>query len=322
MKKKIRIGVMGCASVAERSVIPAILALPDHFQLMAVASRSAGKAIDFASRFGCEPVTSYEKLLARDDVDALYIPLPTGLHAQWVNRGLESGKHVYTEKSMAMHYREACDMVTKAEHHGLALMEGYMFQYHPQHEAIRQMLREGIIGEIRHFSGAFGFPPLPADNFRNDEAIGGGALMDAAGYPLRAAFMLLGSQIRVTGASLYRDPSSGTSLFGSAYLTGENGMGASIAFGFDNFYRCTYSVWGSRGRLTALKAFTPKRDETPQVLLEIPGKQEMIACSPADHFVLAMQEFHRIITGNGREKHYREIMEQSQALDTIRNLTS
>ena len=78
--EKIRIGVMGCAAIAQRSVIPAIIELNKLFELVAVASRTREKAEQYASLFNCEVVVGYEELLKRQDIDAIYMPLPTGLH--------------------------------------------------------------------------------------------------------------------------------------------------------------------------------------------------------------------------------------------------
>ena len=321
MIRRINIGVLGCASIAERSVIPAILSLKEHFNLVAVASRSAEKAQLFAEMFSCEGVVGYAKIINRPDIDAVYIPLPSGLHAEWINCALEQGKHVYAEKSIAMRFSEAQVMVENARRHNAALMEGYMFQYHPQHREVKRMLNDGVIGEVRHFSGAFGFPPLPSDNFRFDDDIGGGVLMDAAGYPLRAAFLLLGDGLRISSATLYRDRALGTATFGSAFLTGTEGIGVSVAFGFDNFYQCNYVLWGSKGKLTAQKAYTPKKDERPTLLVETPGNSGVVTLDAADHFAEAMKEFHRIITTEGRERHFFEILQQSESLELIRNLS-
>ena len=112
--KKIRIGVMGCAAIAKKSVIPAILALPEQFELVAIASRTSEKAEEFAALFGCEAVTGYDYLLQLD-IDAVYIPLPTGLHEEWINKALLAGKHVYAEKSIASSFDSAKSMVENAK---------------------------------------------------------------------------------------------------------------------------------------------------------------------------------------------------------------
>ncbi|MFH1540235.1 MAG: Gfo/Idh/MocA family oxidoreductase [Elusimicrobiota bacterium] len=316
--KIIHIGVLGCANVAERSVIPAIKNLPNNFKLIAIASRDYKKAQSFAQKFNCEPIEGYGDLINRKDIDAIYIPLPTGLHAEWVNKALFAGKHVYAEKSIASTFSETKEMVHNAKMSNLALMEGYMFQYHSQHQSVMKLINEGVIGETRYFSASFGFPPLLPENFRYDKIIGGGALMDAAGYPLRAAFFILGNELKVTGASVHYDPKSGTSIYGSAYLSGKNGVGASISFGFDNYYQCSYQLWGSKGRMSVEKAYTPGPDFIPTFLIENMDGKRTIKSTPDNHFQKAFLEFHRIIVGEGKGNHYNDILIQSKSLEEIK----
>lgn len=320
--KIVNIGILGCASIAERSVIPTILNLPDYFKLVAVGSRTYEKANRFSKKFRCEAVDSYDKLIQRSDIEALYIPLPTGLHDKWVNKAIKSGKHVYVEKSLALNLSQVKKIVQNARKHNVALMEGFMFQYHNQHKHLKELLNEGIIGDIRYFSSSFGFPPLDSSNFRYDKKIGGGALMDAAGYPLRAAFFILGDKLKITGASLFRDKITGTNIYGSAYLTGNNGIGASISFGFDNYYQCNYILWGSKGKITVEKAFTPKSDQIPTFKLEYQDGEKIIESEKDNHFEKSFIEFHNIITDSKkREKHYKEILQQGEALQKINKLT-
>ena len=105
---------MGCAAIAQRSVVPAMLTMPEY-NVVAVASRTAEKAEAFARQFGCEAITGYENLLSRPDIDAIYMPLPTGLHHTWVIQSLAAGKHVLAEKSIAADYASAEEMVTLAK---------------------------------------------------------------------------------------------------------------------------------------------------------------------------------------------------------------
>ena len=319
---RIRIGVMGCAAIARKSVIPAIKQLADEFTLVAVASRTKEKAEALAAEFGCNAVVGYDALLSAE-IDAVYIPLPTGLHDEWINKALAAGKHVYAEKSIANSAPGAHEMVKSARKNDLALMEGYMFQYHPQHQAVKNLISEGAIGAIRSFRGSFGFPPLDSSNFRYDNEVGGGALYDAAGYPLRALHFLLGSHFRVQGASLFNDPVSGTNIFGSAYLKDDSGVGAHLDFGFDHFYQCNYEIWGSKGKLTALRAYTPAAEFAPTLLLEQQGKSETITIAPDNHFIGAMAEFHRLVSGTGdRHSHYDAILLQSDSLEAIKNFAA
>lgn len=321
MPQKVRIGVMGCAAIAERSMIPAIISLPDHFELVAVASRTKEKADKLASSFHCEGLVGYEKLLSRKDIDALYLPLPSGLLHQWIPKCLVAGKHVYAEKSIGLNQKICEEMISDAKKSNVALMEGFMFQYHSQHTLLKQLIEEGAIGEIRNFSASFGFPPLSEDNFRYDEKLGGGALFDAGAYPVRATFFLLGDEMKITGSSLKRIGSSSAVLYGSAYFHGPNGVGASISFGFDNYYQCSYTFWGSKGKLTADRAFTPRPDMKPQIILENQEGTKVIEAEADNHFEKALMEFHNAIAEETiRVKHYKEIIQQSNALSDINKL--
>jgi predicted dehydrogenase len=312
---------LGCANIARRSVIPAVKALPDKFELVAVASRSHDKAGEFARQFACEGIAGYDPLIHSPALEALYIPLPTGLHREWVNKALLAGKHVYAEKSIAMNPTDAREMVDHARQSNVALMEGLMFQYHGQHKIVLDLIRNGEIGGLRFFSSSFGFPPLAPDNFRYDEALGGGVLMDAAAYPVRATHFILGGEFIVQGATLFHVPRSRAAMYGSAFLTDSTGMGAAVSFGFDNFYQCRYEIWGERGKITAERAFTPTADQRPRIVLEKPGRSDVILAEPDNHFVRALEEFHGLVTGTAdRGRHYRDILLQSHSLERIKLL--
>jgi len=320
--KKIRIGVMGCANIAKKSVIPAIKNLSDYFELVAISSRSEVKALEFANYFGCKSIVGYDNLL-NEEIDAVYIPLPTGLHDEWITKALLSGKHVYAEKSIANSFSSAKKMVELSQSKDLILMEGYMFQYHTQHQRVKQLIAENVIGEIRCFRGSFGFPPLDENNFRYDEIIGGGALFDAAGYPLRAVHFMMGSAFKVVASSLYLNSKTGTSIYGTAYLKNRDGIGAQIAFGFDNFYQCNYEIWGSKGRIVVERAYTPSPEYKPTIILEQQGVSETIIEAPFNHFVGAMYEFYNLMVGKSERKyHYDSILLQSESLELIKTLST
>jgi predicted dehydrogenase len=213
-------------------------------------------------------------------------------------------------------------MVASARKHNLALMEGFMFQYHRQHQTVFDLLRSGAVGDVRHFFSSFGFPPLTGDNFRYDEQIGGGALLDAAGYTIRAVHFMLGRDFRVKGATLYSDPGLGTSIYGSAFLTNTRGIGASVAFGFDNYYQCRYEIWGTKGKLIADRAFTPTPEFSPKIIVETAEGTNVLQVSPDNHFINAFREFHRTILNNSdKQRHYADILLQSESLDLVRTLS-
>jgi NDP-hexose-3-ketoreductase len=314
---KLRLGVLGCANIAKRSVIPAILSIPEY-ELIAIASRKIEKAKEFSEHFNCEGIVGYQNLLNREDVDVIYMPLPTGLHEEWVLKGLEAGKHILVEKSLAMNYDSAQRMVEFAQKKGLLIMENFMFLYHGQHEFVKNLISKGEIGELRCFRSSFGFPPLAEDNFRYDKELGGGALLDAAAYTVRASQLFLGKDISVEAASL-NNMNSKVDLFGGAFLKAKNGMFAEVAFGFDNFYQCNYEIWGSKGKIIVPRAFTLGAEFKPMIILEQQSDVFNYEVDSENHFINILQEFRKCISDRAFKMKYEEILNQSRLLQEIRN---
>jgi len=314
---KLRIGVLGCANIAKRSVIPAIKSISD-FELIAIASRTKAKATEFAQEFDCEEIEGYQNLLNRDDIDVIYMPVPTGLHEDWVIKTLEAGKHILIEKSLAMSYDSAHRMVDLARQKGLLIMENFMFLYHKQHEFVKNIIAEGKIGEIRCFRSSFGFPPLDQANFRYNKELGGGALLDAAAYTIRATQLFLGDDVWVEAATL-NNLGAEVDLFGGAYLKASDGMFAEVAFGFDNFYQCNYEIWGSKGKIIAQRAFTPGEKFKPTITLEQQGEIFDYEMDADNHFENILNEFKRCVLENEVETKYEEILNQSRLLQELKD---
>lgn len=316
---KIRIGVMGCASIAQRLVIPAIISLSDDFELIAISSRTSEKAHQFANIFSTTPIIGYDNLLDRSDIDAVYMPLPTGLHSEWIEKALKAGKHVIAEKSLAMDYDSAQELVLLAKSKGLLLMENFMFRYHSQHQLVWQKLKNNDLGSLRLFRSQFGFPPLDNNNFRYDKNLGGGALLDTAAYTVRASQWFLGSEQEVVAAALYIDAEKNVDIYGNATLINNEGIVSQLSFGFDNYYQCNYEFWGSKGKLVAERAFTPKPNESTYILFEKKGDVAKLEVQPDNHFVNILKEFHQSILLNNHDTHLKDILSQSKILTDIRN---
>ena len=157
----VKIGVIACADIARRSVIPAILSLTEQYKLSGIASRTKEKAEEFASLFNTVPYTGYESLLNEAKLDAVYIPLPNSMHAKWIEEGLSRNLHVLVEKSMTCSYKEVKYLNDLASERGLVLVEHFQFRFHEQLAVILKMVNEGKIGEIRCVRSSFGFPPFP-----------------------------------------------------------------------------------------------------------------------------------------------------------------
>ncbi|UUU30210.1 Gfo/Idh/MocA family oxidoreductase [Streptomyces sp. CA-210063] len=312
----LRIGVLGCADIARRRVLPAIRRFSGT-DLVAVASRDPDKARSTAAESGCEAVHGYDTLLARADIDAVYVPLPAALHARWVEAALRAGKHVLAEKPLTTDQDSTARLVTLAERHGLVLRENVMFVHHGQHRAVHRLVADGAIGEVRALHAAFAIPRLRDDDIRYDPELGGGALWDTGVYPVRAALFLLGDDLEATGATLVRGgPGRGVDIAGTALLRTPEGVGAHLAFGLDHHYRSRYEIWGSEGTIVLDRAFTPPADHVPRIRLERKGGAEDITLPAQDQVLRTVAAFAGAVrTGAGPDP---AVLRQAALLDEIR----
>ncbi|WP_188193693.1 Gfo/Idh/MocA family protein [Nonomuraea sp. SYSU D8015] len=315
----LRIGVLGCADIVWRRALPA-MGLVEDVEVVAIASRQRAKAERFAARFGGESVEGYARLLERDDVDVVYVALPTGLHHQWTLRALKVGKHVLVEKSFATSHAEAEEMLETARAHGLRVTENFAFVHHRQHEEVRRLIAEGCIGEPHVLTGEFGIPPRDPGDIRYRADLGGGALLDVGVYPLRAAQMFLDSGVSVLGSTLRMDERRGIDLGGTALLGSDNGFTAQLTFSFEASYRSTYSIWGSSGRITLERAFSPPASLSTVVRLEREGGVKDISVPPDDQFANAVRAFARSVReGADPAGHRRALLQRADLLEQIRN---
>ena len=321
------IGILSTAKIATRSVIPTLLALSEQFKVIGIASRSIEKATQVSDAFGCKAYESYDSLLAEDDINAVYIPLPTGLHFEWVTKSLNAGKHVLCEKSLACTFSETQQMVDLAKSMGLALVENFQFRFHSQLETLQKIIRDGMIGEVRTIRSSFGFPPFPEkDNIRYNKELGGGALLDAGAYMMKVGSILLGKNAKVSSAVWHVDPKLGVDLHGSGLLINSNTrISAHIAFGFDHFYQCGVEVWGSLGRLRTNRLFTARADHCPEIDIEIASGCKKIELDTDDHFRKMLQYFHKVCdndSGALRDLEYNQNLIQAQLIQQFRDLAN
>ena len=199
-QKAVRFGVLGAANIARRFVA----AVTDLLlvNVTAVASRDVAKGKAFAREVGVpRAYGSYEELLNDRDIDAVYVPLPNSLHAEWSIRAAEAGKHVLCEKPFSVTAQEASAMFAAARAHGVQVVEGYPYMAQPQTLRLRELLREGAIGEVRHIQATFGFTVAGTNNIRMVAALGGGALLDAGSYPVSLARIVAGERPARASAS-------------------------------------------------------------------------------------------------------------------------
>lgn len=320
--KKIKVGILGCANIAKRSLIPAFHA-HDAFELVGIASRDTTKAHEVSGPLGCCAMT-YDDLV-RSDMDLIYIPLPNALHYEWVMKCLAARKHVLCEKSLGCTLEEVAEMVGAARQRHLLLMESFQWRFHLQTQIAKSIVDSGQLGYIRCFRASFGFPPFPdRANIRYQKDLGGGALLDAGAYTLKATTEFLGSDVAVRAATLRMDSELGIDLGGGIFLERADGVIAETAFGFDNFYQCQYEIWGSKGKLTVKRAFTAPPGFEPEIVLETIAGVECRKLPPDDHFVRMLDYISATLRATDNkcfEWEWKSCMVQADLIQQTRSLT-
>lgn len=302
---------MGCASIANRMVIPAILESAD-FELALVSSRNADKAKEYADKFSCNYVVGYDQLIENKEIDVIYMPLPTGLHLEWALKALDAGKHILFEKSLAVNFLEAKQIVEKARFRNLLIQENFMFAFHRQMGVIKDLISSNRAGDIRCIRSSFGFPPFPdGENIRYSKELGGGALLDAGAYTLKISQLLLGNDIKVIGSTLNFDDQKGVDIYGSIHLHNPMGIAVETAFGFDHFYQCNLEIWGNKAKITADRIFTAGPGVSPKIKIEENGNTEVIDIEPDNHFLNLLNDFASTIRSGDYQSNYNEIETQA-----------
>jgi predicted dehydrogenase len=313
--RKLKWGVLGCAAFARSTAIPA-MKLAESVELVGIASRSKEKAEAFAQEFGfTRTYGSYEEMLADPEIEAVYNPLPNGMHPEWTIKAAEAGKHSLTEKPFAANVDEALQVHAAVQKQGVYVMEAFMWRFHPMHRRARQLLRDGAIGTVQLVRSAFTFTIARQTNVRLDAQLAGGGLMDVGCYCLSAARFLLDAEpVRVYATADY-DPEYHVDMLACGVLEFPNAR-ALFDAGFTLPFRCDYEVIGSRGRIIAPNAFLPGNQA--ELVIEIDGKKEHEPFPGINQWALEFEHLSRsVIDGTPLDYDTEDAVKQQRALDAI-----
>ncbi len=295
---KLRWGILGCAGIAERALIPAIREARNA-ELSGIAARDPARAEDWARRHGIRRAyPGYAELLQDPWIDAVYIPLANHLHAEWSIRAARAGKHVLCEKPLGLSAEEAGGMFAAAEEAKVVLMEAFMYRFHPQIERSLELVREGAVGEVRIIRSAFTFLNTHGpDNYRWNPAAGGGALYDVGCYPVSAARMVAGREPKDVRAQTRLHPGNGVDLAASLLLTFEGGPLAVLDCAFDAEFKSHLEIAGADGRIRLDRAFSAKNFDV-RIGIARGGGEEFIDIPPTNAYTRMVEHFGRAAAGN------------------------
>lgn len=306
-----KVAILNCSDIARRRIIPAIKSIPE-LEVAIVLSRSLKKANEFAKEFDIPSYTDDIERVFELNPDIAYISSPPSEHYLMVSKCLERGINVICEKSLTTEEKHTNNLIEEAEQNGCLIQENYAFPFHPQWKYIVNSIKD--IGTVTYINSGFEFPPRDkSKDFRYKKELGGGALLDAGGYPIKAASLLMDKLDLGEISGVNRTSTeSGVDVSGNVFFVDERGVSAFLSWSFEAPYRCQLEIIGTEGKIKSNKIFTPKADETVIVeRFDQFGKIVETREFKCDHFRELILDFiHRIKTSDN--SHHKQIIKQSK----------
>jgi predicted dehydrogenase len=294
--ERVRFGVMSTADIGMKKVTPAIAAAA-NCEVVAIASRDAERAAQAATQLGIpRSYGRYEDLLEDPGVDAVYIPLPNHLHAEWTILTAEAGKHVLCEKPLAMNAPEAEHVVAACADADVALMEAFMYRFHPSWAHVAHLVESDVVGDLQAVHTWFCYFNDDPDNIRNSAEAGGGALMDIGCYAVNLSRMLFDGEPASIQADVRRESVSGVDVLTSAVLGFDRGH-ASFTVSMRSEPHQRVVIVGTRGRIEIEIPFNIPPDIPTRVTLTAGGdppvdpETEVLTFAPKDPYTAQAEAF-------------------------------
>lgn len=291
MTETIRFGILSTAGIGVKRVIPAIQKAKNA-TVIAIASRNIDRARETASALNIETAYgSYEDLLADENVDAIYIPLPNSMHAEWAIKCAEAGKPTLCEKPLAMTADEAQIMVDTFKNAGILFAEAFMYRFHPQSQRVRQMVEDGAIGDAHIMKASFTFALSDSENIRLNKALGGGALMDVGCYCINSMRFITGEEpIKAEALANFGDVTDVDEQI-AGILEFPSGMRGHFDASLRSYRGNRYEILGSEGRIVVPVSYTPNHDEATTIQYWHGDKYEVIEIEAVDQYQLMVEDF-------------------------------
>ncbi|URA11178.1 Gfo/Idh/MocA family protein [Thermospira aquatica] len=286
----LHLGVLGFSRHFQKRIFPA-LKNAQNITIKALASHNPEKAEAFVRENKIEKLyDSYESLLEDPDIDFVYIPLPNHLHVEWVKKAAVKGKHVLCEKPLGLTSQEVEECIAIAKKTNTKIMEAFMYKFHPQWIMTKKLIQQGEIGKVLSMHCFFGYFNNDADNIRNKQEYGGGALRDIGCYPISAARFLSEKEPQRVIATMKKDERFKTDVLTSAILDFGDFHGlftvSTQAFSEQKFF-----IYGSEGKIEILLPFNPLSDQPATLLVQNASGEKKLEIPPVDQYRLEFEAF-------------------------------
>lgn len=322
--RPVRWGVLGYARIARELVIPAIQRSANA-EFSALASRDTAKLEDSITRFGTghRRYASYDSVLEDPAVDAVYLPLPNSAHCEWTLKAIARGKHVLCEKPLALDAAEVRRMVAAAKDAGVLLMEAFMYRYTARMRAVEEVLRSGVLGEIRFVHASFRFLLSNPASIKLRPELGGGALYDVGCYPVNFAGWVADFTAGAPPGTVSPETvvatavqSTGVDELFSAVLRYPSGLVASLHCGFNAQKRIAAEIVGTCGALEIPQTFL---DDAGALTVWSGEERREIPVPASDRYRAEIEDFSAAIAeGRSPQLSLAESLRNAEVIDRLR----
>lgn len=295
MSRTLNWGILSTARIGVNSVIPAIKQ-SENGNVVAIASRTLEKAERVGRSLGIpRRLSSYEGLLNSPEVEAIYIPLPNGLHKEWVIKAAEKGKHVLCEKPISVNAAECQEMIDSCNKHGVTLMEAFMYRFHPQTNALKKLLNEGALGRVSLVRSSFTILLKDPEDIRYKRNLGGGSLLDVGSYCVNITNSIIHDTPVEVHAVAKRKQKEGVDVSFAGLVRFKSDSIGVLDCGFGSPHHNHLEVVGDKGTLEVPNVFTPK--DSPAMFL-YNGKKREIVNPTANSYRLMVEHFSDCVLNN------------------------
>ncbi|MCH7686241.1 MAG: Gfo/Idh/MocA family oxidoreductase [Planctomycetes bacterium] len=311
-------GILGTARIAEK--VAAAIHKANAAELTAVASRSGQRAAAWASEYGVtRSYGSYAELLNDSQLDAIYIPLPPSMHAEWTIKAAEKGKHVLCEKPLAMNAGEAREMAAACRENNVQLMDGVMWVHHPRAVEMLKPIQDGTLGTLRRVTSAltFNWDEIPVGDLRLQRELGGGSMLDLGWYCVRVTLWAFGElPKRVFGNARYDNDVDRNF---SAILFYDDERMATFDSGFDVGMRKWVEVAGTKSSLICDDFTKPWDESRPRFWIhDVSGKNaEHVTAAPIQEVRMIEEMCGIIRTGSLENRWPQEAINTQRVCDAL-----
>ena len=291
LKSKIRFGIIGCSSIAERTTIPAIIRAKNA-TLQTIGSRNIDKAKKFATKFSCRSYGTYDDVLNDRNVDVVYISLPIGLQKELVIKSAKAGKHIICEKSASTSFTDAKKMVKICTNNKVRLLEGFAFRFHPQHKQIVKIIDRRSFGRTFTLISKFLIPMKEtSQNFRFKKELGGGALNDLGCYIICASRIIFNSNPISVNCRLFQKAKNNVDSYGNILLQFADNQYAFGVFGYGNSFQSNYEIISNNGTIRSKTAYNIKANKKPIINLRTRIEEKTLELIASNQSKLMIEDF-------------------------------